>query len=72
MFTYLYPLYNLQIKQVEPLVEFMSLVFTRMPGESYRRQLRSLFFYITVIKMPQVSSSTISALSHLLTDLCLP
>ena len=24
------------------LVEFMRLVFTRMPGESYRRQLRSL------------------------------
>ena len=26
-----------------PLVEFMCLVFTRMPGESYRRRLRSLF-----------------------------
>ena len=25
-----------------PLVEFMCLVFTRMPGESYRRRLRSL------------------------------
>ena len=25
-----------------PLVEFMYLVFTRMPGESYRRRLRSL------------------------------
>ena len=24
-----------------PLVEFIYLVFTRMPGESYRRQLRS-------------------------------
>ena len=23
-----------------PLVEFMYLVFTRMPGESYRRRLR--------------------------------
>ena len=26
-----------------PLVEFMYLVFTRMPGESYRRRLGSLF-----------------------------
>ena len=25
-----------------PLVEFMHLVFARMPGESYRRRLRSL------------------------------
>ena len=25
-----------------PLVEFMCLVFTRMPGESYCRRLRSL------------------------------
>ena len=25
-----------------PLVEFMYLVFTRMPGESHRRRLRSL------------------------------
>ena len=29
-----------------PLVEFMYLVFTRMPGESYRRQLRSLLLYL--------------------------
>ena len=27
-----------------PLVEFMYLVFTRMPGESYRRWLRSLLY----------------------------
>ena len=27
-----------------PLVEFMYLVFTRMPCESYRRRLRSLLF----------------------------
>ena len=27
-----------------PLVEFMYLVFTRMPGESYRRRLRSLLY----------------------------
>ena len=29
-----------------PLVEFMYLVFTRMPGESYRRRLRSLLLYL--------------------------
>ena len=28
------------------LVEFTSLVFTRMPGESYCRQLRSLWLYL--------------------------
>ena len=27
------------------LVEFMYLVFTRLPHESYRRRLRSLLFY---------------------------
>ena len=29
-------------KEAVPLVEFMYLVFTSMPGESYRRRLRSL------------------------------
>ena len=29
-----------------PLVEFMYLVFTRMPSESYHRQLRSLLLYM--------------------------
>ena len=28
--------------EVVPLLEFMYLVFPRMPGESYRRQLGSL------------------------------
>ena len=28
-----------------PLMEFMYLVFTHMPGESYRRRLRSLLLY---------------------------
>ena len=32
-----------------PLVEFMYLVFTRMPGESYRRRLRSLFLYLCYV-----------------------
>ena len=27
-----------------PLVEFIDFVFTHTPGESYRRQLRSLLF----------------------------
>ena len=31
---------------VEFMVEFMYLVFTRMPGESYRRRLRSLLLYL--------------------------
>ena len=29
-----------------PLEEFLHLVFTRMPGESYRRRLRSLLLYL--------------------------
>ena len=29
-----------------PLVEFMYLAFTRMPGESYRRRLRSFSLYL--------------------------
>ena len=29
-----------------PLVEFMYLVFTRMPGESYRRRLGPLLLYL--------------------------
>ena len=31
------------------LVEFMFLVFTCMPGESYRRQLRSLLLYLCYV-----------------------
>ena len=31
-----------------PLVEFMCLVFTRMPGESYRRRLGSLLLCLCV------------------------
>ena len=33
-----------------PLVEFMYLVFTRMPGESYRRRLRSLLYSCNVFR----------------------
>ena len=32
-----------------PLVEFMYLVFTRMPGESYRRRLRFLLLYLCYV-----------------------
>ena len=32
-----------------PQVEFMFLVFTGMPGESYRRQLRSLLLYLCYV-----------------------
>ena len=32
-----------------PLVEFMYLVFTCMPGESYRRRLRSLLLYLCYV-----------------------
>ena len=30
-------------------MEFMYLVFTRMPGESYRRRLRSGLFYLCYV-----------------------
>ena len=33
-----------------PLVEFMYLVFTCMPSESYYRQLRSLLFVLCILK----------------------
>ena len=32
-----------------PLVEFMYFVFTQMPGESYRRRLRSLLLYLRYV-----------------------
>ena len=35
-----------------PLVEFMYLIFTCMPGESYRRQLKSLSLYLCDIYVP--------------------
>ena len=31
-----------------PLVELLYLVFTRMPGESYRRRLGSLLLYLVL------------------------
>ena len=38
-----------QMKLDPPLVEFMYLVFTRMPGESYRRRLKS--FFVLVLRL---------------------
>ena len=34
------------ILEDKSLVEFMYFVFTRMPGESYRRRLRSLLLFV--------------------------
>ena len=39
-----------------PLVEFMYLVFTRMPGESYRRRLRSLLLYLCYVFRTLINS----------------
>ena len=39
-----------------PLVEFMYFVFTCMPGESYRRRLRSLFWYLCYVFRALINS----------------
>ena len=39
-----------------PLVEFMYLVFTRMPGESYRRRLWSLFLCLCYVFRAVINS----------------
>ena len=44
-----------------PLVEFMYLVFTRMPGESYRRRLRSLLLYLCYVFRAQVQQLCLCA-----------
>ena len=49
-------LYLHACKKDVPLVEFMYLVFTRMPGESYRRQLRSLLLYLCYIFRALINS----------------
>ena len=38
------------------LLEFMYLVFTRMPGESYRRRLRSLLLYLCYVFRALINS----------------
>ena len=49
---------NLKQKEAKdvPLVEFMYLVFTRMPGESYRRRLRSLLLYLCYVFRALINS----------------
>ena len=39
-----------------PLVEFRYLVFTRMPGESYGRRLRSLLLYLCYVFRALINS----------------
>ena len=41
---------NVTVVKIEdvPVAEFMYLAFTRMPGESYRRRLRSLLLYFAL------------------------
>ena len=38
------------------LVEFMYLVFTRMTGDSYRMQLRSLLLYLCDVFRARINS----------------
>ena len=45
-FHFHWEVYNLLLHEDVPLVEFMYLAFTRMPGDSYRRRFRSLLFYL--------------------------
>ena len=42
-------LYCIGTNEDVPLVEFMYLVFARMPGESYRKRLGSLLLYLTLV-----------------------
>ena len=39
-----------------PLVKFVYLVFTRMPGESYRRRLGSLLLYLRYVFRALINS----------------
>ena len=39
-----------------PLVEFVYLVFTRMPGEGYSRRLRSLLLYLCYVFRALINS----------------
>ena len=46
------------------LVEFMSLVFIHLPGESYRSQLRSLLLYLGYIFRALINSLVGQFISH--------
>ena len=39
-----------------PLVEFMYLVFIRMPGESYRKRLKSLLLHLRYVFRALINS----------------
>ena len=43
-----------------PLVKLMYLVFTRMPGESYRGRLRSLLLYVCYIFRALISEGGVT------------
>ena len=43
-----------------PLVEFMYLVFTRIPGESYCRRLRSLLLYLCYVLGTLINSCVLA------------
>ena len=47
---------NIYILEDVPLVEFMYLVFTRIPGESYRRRLRSMLLYLCYVFRALINS----------------
>ena len=47
---------NITVLEDVPLVEFMYLVFTRMPGESYRRRLRSLLLCLCYVFRALINS----------------
>ena len=48
-----------------PLVEFIYLVFTRMPGESYHRRLRSSLLYLCYVFRALISSFVLTVQSVL-------
>ena len=47
---------HLPVYVLNPLLEFMYLVFTRMPGESYSRRLRSLWLCLCDVFRAMVNS----------------
>ena len=48
--------YQMRVTVNVPLVELMYLVFTRMPGESYRRRLRSFLLYLCYVFRALINS----------------
>ena len=64
---------NILIEE-EPLAELMCLVFTCMPGESYRRQFRSLLLYLCYVFRVPINSLVcwfcMSALGLVLFQIC--